>query len=90
MAINPEELVALTNHGTMKLRSAVVRAMILSAKEREHATIVRVGKPAILHFKQIRILWATWDERPGPGTRSERQRKQRRNHSRGNSRKAAR
>ena len=51
MAMDPEELVTLTDHGTMRLRSAVVRAMILSAKERKRATIVREGKPAILHFQ---------------------------------------
>jgi hypothetical protein len=68
MAMDPEELVTLTNHGTMKLRSAVVRAMILSAKERERATIVREGKPAILNFKQIRNLRAKWDERRGSST----------------------
>ena len=92
MAMDPEELVTLTNHGTMKLRSAVVRAMILSAKERERATIVREGKPAILNFKQIRNLGAEWDERRGSrprGNRSqERQRKQRRIRSRGNRRKS--
>ena len=60
--MDPEELVTLTNHGTMKLRSAVVRAMILSSKERKRATIVREGKPAILNFKQIRTLRAEWDE----------------------------
>ena len=62
MAMDPEELVTLTNHGTMKLRSAVVRAMILSSKERKRATIVREGKPVILNFKQIRTLRAEWDE----------------------------
>jgi hypothetical protein len=35
MAMDPEELVTLTNHGAMKLRSAMVRAMILSAEERK-------------------------------------------------------
>ena len=60
--MDPEELVTLTNHGTMKLRSAVVRAMILSSKERKRATIVREGKPAILNFQQIRTLRAEWDE----------------------------
>jgi len=69
VAIDPEELVTLTDHGTMKLRSAVVRAMILSAKERKRATIVREGKPAILHFKQIRGLGAKWDERRGSSPR---------------------
>jgi len=72
MAMDPEELVTLTNHGTMKLRSAVVRAMILSAKERERATIVREGKPAILNFKQIRNLGAEWDERRGSSPRGNR------------------
>src|SRR5258708_16975044 len=43
MAMDPEELVTLTDHGTMKLRSAVVRAMILPAKERKRAKIVREG-----------------------------------------------
>jgi len=63
MAVDPEELVTLTDHGTMKLRSAVVRAMILPAKERKRAKIVREGEPAILIFKQIRNLGAKWDER---------------------------
>ena len=38
MAFNPDELVTLTDHGTMKLRSAVSRAMTLhpkSASERQ-------------------------------------------------------
>src|SRR5260370_41231773 len=65
MAMDPEELVTLTDHGTMKLRSAVVRAMILPAKERKRAKIVREGEPAILIFKQIRNLGAKWDERRG-------------------------
>ena len=63
MAVDPEELVTLTDHGTMKLRSAVVRAMILPAKERKRAKILREGEPAILNFKQIRNLGAKWDER---------------------------
>jgi hypothetical protein len=83
MAMDPEELVTLTDHGTMKLRSAVVRAMILPAKERKRAKIVREGEPAILIFKQIRNLGAKWDERRGssPG-------QQRRFRSRGNRRKS--
>jgi hypothetical protein len=72
MAMDPEELVTLTNHGAMKLRSAVVRAMILSAEERKPATIVREGKRAILNFKQIRNLGADWDERREPSTRGNR------------------
>ncbi len=63
MAMDPEELVTLTDHGTMKLRSAVVRAMIFPAKERKRAKIVREGEPAILIFKQIRNLATQWDER---------------------------
>jgi hypothetical protein len=60
MALDPEELVILTNHGTMKLGSAVARAMILLPKERRRATIVRKGEPAILNFEQIRDLAAQW------------------------------
>jgi hypothetical protein len=66
MAFDPEELVTLTDHGTMTLRSAVARAMILRAKERKRATIVRQGKPAILKFEQIKSLAAQWDERLTP------------------------
>jgi site-specific recombinase XerC len=91
MAMDPEELVTLTDHGTMRLHSAVVRAMILSAKERKRATILREGRPAILHFKQIRDLGAKWDERRESSARGnrfqERQRQQRRIRSRGNGRK---
>jgi hypothetical protein len=61
-----EEFVTLTDHGTMKLRSAVARAMMLSAKERKGATIVREGEPASLNFKQIKNLAAQWDERLVP------------------------
>ena len=84
MAMDPEELVTLTDHGTMKLRSAVVRAMILPAKERKRAKIVREGEPAILIFKQIRNLGAKWDERRGSSPRGNR----RRFRSRGNGRKS--
>src|SRR5258707_3032861 len=78
MAMDPEELVTLTDHGTMKLRSAVVRAMILPAKERKRAKIVREGEPAILIFKQIRNLGAKWDERRGSSPRGQRQQRRRR------------
>jgi hypothetical protein len=61
MALDPEELVTLTNHGTMKLGSAVARAMILLPKERKRATIVRKGEPAILNFEQIKDLAAEWE-----------------------------
>ena len=63
MAFDPDEFVTLTDHGTMKLRSAVSRAMTLLPKERERATIVRAGDPAILNFEQIKNLAAQWDER---------------------------
>ena len=68
MAFDPEEFVTLTDHGTMKLRSAVSRAMTLVPKERKRATIVREGDPAILNFEQIQIknLAAQWDERLVP------------------------
>jgi hypothetical protein len=48
MALDPEELVILTDHGVMKLRSAVARAMILRPKERKRATIVREGEPVLV------------------------------------------
>jgi hypothetical protein len=62
MAFSPDEIVTLTNHGTMKLRSAVARAMMLSLKERKRATIVRDGNPATLRFEQIKSL-ATQSEK---------------------------
>jgi hypothetical protein len=60
MALDPEELVTLTNHGPMKLGSAVARAMLLLPKERRRATIVRTGDPGILKFEQIKDLAARW------------------------------
>jgi hypothetical protein len=51
MALDPEELVTLTNHGTMKLRSAVARAMMLLPEERDLATIIRESEPTILNFE---------------------------------------
>jgi hypothetical protein len=63
MGFDPEEFVTLTDHGTMKLRSAVARAMMLPAKERKRATIAREGEPAILNFQQIKRLAAQWDQR---------------------------
>jgi hypothetical protein len=62
MALDHEELVILTDHGTMKLHAAVLRAMILPVKERKRATIVREGAPAILNFDQIKDLAATVKE----------------------------
>ena len=63
MAFDPEEFVTLTDHGSMKLRAAVLRAMMLPSKERKRTTIVREGEPAILNFEQIKNLAAKWDER---------------------------
>jgi hypothetical protein len=62
MALDPEELVTLTDHGTMKLRSAVSRAMMMLPKQRKLAKIVREGDPAILNFDEIKKLAARWDE----------------------------
>jgi hypothetical protein len=64
MAIDPEEFVVLTNHGRMKLRSAVARTMILPLKERKRATIVRERTSAILKFGQIKNLAARWELEP--------------------------
>jgi hypothetical protein len=66
MSLDPEEFVTLTDHGSMKLRAAVLRAMLLLPKERERATIVREGEPAVLNFKQIKNLATEWDERLVP------------------------
>jgi hypothetical protein len=66
MALDPEEFVTLTDHGTMKLRSAVSRAMMLLPKERKQATIVRDSEPSILNFEQIKNLATQWDERLVP------------------------
>jgi hypothetical protein len=63
MALDPEELVTLTDHGTMKLRSAVSRAMMMLPKQRKLATIVREGDPAILNFDEIKNLAEQWDTR---------------------------
>ena len=60
MAFDPEELVTLTNHGSMRLRSAVARAMTLPLDERKKATIVRSGKPATLKYERIKHLAADW------------------------------
>jgi len=66
MALDPEEFVTLTDHGSMKLRAAVLRAMTLLPRERKRATIVRESEPTILNFKQIRNLAAQWDVRLVP------------------------
>ena len=66
MALDPEELVTLTNHGTMNLRSAVARAMMLLPKQRKRATITREGEPTILNFEQIKDLAAKWEQQLVP------------------------
>ena len=58
--LDPEELVTLTDHGMMKLRLAVLRAMMMLPKQRKLATIVRNGDPAILNFNEIQKLAAQW------------------------------
>jgi len=63
MAFDPEELVILTDHGTMKLHAAVLRAMTLPLKQRRRATIVREGNRAALKFEQIKDLAARWEQR---------------------------
>ncbi|HWX63169.1 hypothetical protein [Bradyrhizobium sp.] len=66
MAFDPDELVTLTNHGIMKLRSAVTRAMVLLPKDRVRATIVREGRRRALKFEQIKDLAVKWEKRPAP------------------------
>jgi hypothetical protein len=58
MTFDPEEIVTLTNHGAMRLRSAVARAMTLPVKERRRVTIIREGSPSVLKFEQIKNLAA--------------------------------
>jgi hypothetical protein len=66
MPLDPEELVTLTNHGTMKLHAAVLRAMTLPLKQRKRAIIVRDGEREALKFEQIKDLAARWEQRPVP------------------------
>jgi hypothetical protein len=65
MAFDPDEQVTLTDHGTMKLRSAIARAMLLLPDERERATIV-LENQIILRFEQIASLATHWEERLVP------------------------
>ena len=62
MALDPEELVILNDHGPMKLHAAVMRAMMLPPTERDCASIVRNGEPWILDFDLIKHLARRWDE----------------------------
>jgi hypothetical protein len=66
VALDPEEVVTLTDHGSMKLRAAALRAMTLLPKERKRTTIVRQSEPATLYFEQFKNLAAQWDERLVP------------------------
>ncbi len=66
MAFDPQEVVTLTNHGSMRLRSAVARAMTLPLDERKNTTIVRSGKPAVLKYERIKHLAAQWAEQLVP------------------------
>jgi hypothetical protein len=64
MALDPEEFVILSDHGPMKLHSAVARAMMLPPMERDHASILRNGEPWLLNFGLIKHLAARWDGHP--------------------------
>src|SRR6266576_1725226 len=64
MALDPEEVVTLTDHGTMTLGSAVARAMMLPPQERDHASIVRDSAPSTLDLHLIRHLARRWDGQP--------------------------
>jgi hypothetical protein len=64
MSLDPEEFVILTDHGPMKLQSAVARAMILPPEERNHASIVRSGDPWMLNFDVIKHLAVRWERTP--------------------------
>ena len=64
MSLDPEEFVILTDHGPMKLQSAVARAMILPPEERNHASILRNGEPCMLNFEVIRHIAAKWEPSP--------------------------
>jgi len=66
MTFDPEQLVSLTDHGTMTLRCAVARAMMLPFKERTRATIVREGKPKVLRFERIKALAVRWQRQLDP------------------------
>ncbi|HEY7843164.1 MAG TPA: hypothetical protein VID30_05730 [Bradyrhizobium sp.] len=64
MSLDPEEFVILADHGSMKLQSAVARAMILPPEERDHASILREGEPWMLNFAVIKHLAARWEPSP--------------------------
>jgi hypothetical protein len=64
MALDPNEVVTLTNHGTMPLHLAVERAMMLPAGQRGNASILRGSEPSRLDFQLIRHLATRWDGTP--------------------------
>jgi hypothetical protein len=64
VSLDPEEYVILTDHGSMKLQSAVARAMILPPEERDHASILRQGDPWMLNFHVIKHLATRWEGSP--------------------------
>ena len=63
-ALDPDEIVVLANHGVMRLRAAVARAMTLLPEDRDAAMIVRKGElsQAILGFEQIKQLASRWEQ----------------------------
>jgi hypothetical protein len=67
-SLDPDEIVVLANHGVMRLRAAVARAMTLLPEDRDAAIIVRKGElsQAILGFEQIRQLAARWEQAEQP------------------------
>jgi hypothetical protein len=61
--LDPEEIVVLANHGAMKLRSAVARAMALLPEDRDAAIVVRKElSQSILGFEQIKQLAERWEQ----------------------------
>jgi hypothetical protein len=64
MSLDPEEFVILTDHGAMKLQSAVARAMILPPEERNLASILRDREPWILNFDVIKHIAGKWERSP--------------------------
>ncbi|MCA6120423.1 hypothetical protein J6500_00690 [Bradyrhizobium sp. WSM 1704] len=70
MRVNPDEFVELSNHGLMKLRSAVARAMVMLPSERSKATIVRLDEPSVLKFKAIKDLSQMFSGQAFSGTPS--------------------
>jgi len=70
--LDPEEIVVLANHGVMKLRSVVARAMALLHEDRDAAIIIRKGQlsQSILGFEQIKQLAERWEQAEHPSRRT--------------------